>query len=76
MKTLLYNLRGANCMGSAIRFPNPPLGVWRQLLFPVVLPQSEMLPKNLACFCPKSGFDHGENLPFVETILQDTGPGW
>ena len=27
MKTLLSDLRGANCKGSAIRFPNPPLGI-------------------------------------------------
>src|ERR1019366_10229931 len=27
MNTLLPNLRGANCKGSAIRFPSPPLGI-------------------------------------------------
>jgi hypothetical protein len=48
----------------------------RQLEVPVVLPHSEMLPKNLACFCPKSGVDRGENLSPVKTILQDTGLGW
>jgi len=51
-------------------------GDGRQLEVPVVLPHSEMLPKNLACFCPKSGVDRGENLSSVKTILQDTGPGW
>jgi hypothetical protein len=53
----------------------PPIDE-RQLELSAVLPHSEMLPKNLACFCPKSGVDRGENLSPVKTILQDTGLGW
>jgi hypothetical protein len=44
------------------------------LLF--VLPQTEMLPKNFACFCPKSDVDCDENLSTVRTFLQDTCAGW
>ena len=36
------------------------LDVWRQLFFPVVLPHSEMLPKNFARFCPESRVDRDE----------------
>ena len=50
--------------------------VRRQLVFPIVLPQTEMLPKNFACFCPKSEVDRDENLSIVRTFLQDTCPGW
>jgi hypothetical protein len=48
----------------------------RQLLVPVVLPQTEMLPKNFARFCPKSDVDRDENLSTVRTFLQDTCAGW
>src|ERR1039458_1718030 len=50
--------------------------VGRQAFFPVVLPQIEMLPKNFACFCPKSDVDRDENLSTVRTFLQDTCAGW
>ena len=51
-------------------------GVGRQAFFPVVLPQIEMLPKNVACFCSKSDVDRDENLSTVRTFLQDTCAGW
>jgi hypothetical protein len=41
-----------------------------------VLPQIEMLPKNVACFCSKSDVDRDENLSTVRTFLQDTCAGW
>jgi hypothetical protein len=41
-----------------------------------VLPQIEMLPKNVACFCSKSDVDRDENLSTVRTSLQDTCAGW
>jgi len=44
--------------------------------FYIVLPQTEMLPKNFACFCPKSDVDCDENLSTVRTFLQDTCAGW
>src|ERR1035441_6460677 len=46
--------------------------VWRQLIFPVVLPHSEMLPKNYARFCPEFRIECDENLSSAKTILQDT----
>ena len=54
----------------------PVAVVRRQLLFPFVLPHSEMLPKNFPCFCPESRVDRDENLSSARTILQDTGSGW
>ena len=50
--------------------------VWRQLIFPVVLPQEKMLPENFVCFGPKSDVDRDEILSSVSTFLQDTYPGW
>ena len=53
------------------------LSVWRQLIFPVVLPHSEMLPKNLTCFWPRFWNRRVDENPSTgRTILQDTVPGW
>jgi hypothetical protein len=48
----------------------------RQLKLPIVLPHSEMLPKNYARFCPEFRIECDENLSSAKTILQDTGPSW
>jgi hypothetical protein len=50
--------------------------VWRQLVFPVVLPQEEMLPENFVCFGPKFDVDRDEIVSSVSTFLQDTYRGW
>jgi prevent-host-death family protein len=50
--------------------------VWRQLVFPTVLPQEEMLPENFVCFGPKFDVDRDEIVSSVSTFLQDTYRGW
>jgi hypothetical protein len=52
------------------------VNVWRQLVFPVVLPQEEMLPENFVCFGPKFDVDRDEIVSSVSTFLQDTYRGW
>jgi hypothetical protein len=52
------------------------VAVWRQLVFPVVLPQEEMLPENFVCFGPKFDVDRDEIVSSVSTFLQDTYRGW
>jgi hypothetical protein len=40
--------------------------VRRQLVFPIVLPHSEMLPENCALFCPESGV--GASMKNLSTV--------
>jgi hypothetical protein len=54
----------------------PQVSDGRQLEVPIMLPHSEMLPKNFARFCPESEVDDHKNLSTVMIILQDTGPSW
>ena len=44
----------------------PASGVRRQLVFPIVLPHSEMLPENCALFCPESGV--GASMKNLSTV--------
>jgi hypothetical protein len=74
--------RGGGCDEGSISLPRIACGrsneppVWRQLVFPVVLPQEEMLPENFVCFGPKFDVDRDEIVSSVSTFLQDTYRGW